>query len=62
MKDSLKFLRTDSWSLLSWAIENNNPKAVRLLVNAGAHRDEAMLKLAISKGYSEIISFLMANQ
>ena len=52
--------RNGSFSLLLWAVENNNPKAVQLLVNAGA-QDSTALKLAISKGYSEIINILMSH-
>jgi len=60
--DSFKFWeKSGTWNLLSWTIETNNPEAVRLLVAAGANKSQAMLKLAISKGYSEIISILMAN-
>lgn len=51
-----------SWNLLSLAIENNNPQSVRLLVKAGANKDQAMLKLAISKGYSEIINILISKE
>lgn len=48
-------------TLIYWAVENNNPQAVQLLINAGAHKDNKILQFAISKGHSQIIELLMPN-
>lgn len=60
-KKLLSPLKHGAFDLLWWAVENNNPKAVQLLLNAGLKHTTSSLNLAITKGYSDIIKLLMNN-
>lgn len=65
LKDPLKY---GPFSLLWWAVDHNNPKAVQLLIDAGVKNTaqtiadkSSPLNLAITKRYDEIIKILMSN-
>jgi len=66
-KELRSLKKVGKFDLLWWVVDNNNPRAVQLLVDAGLKNnarnvgDDSPLNLAIKRGYSEIIKILMAN-